>query len=100
MLCAFRIVARNRDWRDNLTFYTATLAVSPDAYYIHNNLGTVYWAQGNIAAAESEWRTALRLAPASEYALHNLGLVANAEEALSRSGNPLLACPGDPAELQ
>jgi tetratricopeptide (TPR) repeat protein len=79
-LCVYRIVTRNRDWRDNLTFYTATLAVSPDAYYIHNNLGTVYWGQGNIAAAESEWRTALRLAPASEYALHNLGLAANAQE--------------------
>lgn len=79
-LWVFRIVSRNRDWRDNLTFYTATLAISPDAYYIHNNLGTVYWAQGNIPAAEREWRTALRLAPASEYALHNLGLVANAQK--------------------
>ena len=79
-LWVLRIVTRNRDWRDNLTFYTATLAVSPDAYYIHNNLGTVYWAQGNVPAAEKEWRTALRLAPASEYALHNLGLAANAEK--------------------
>jgi len=79
-LWVFRIVTRNRNWRDNITFYTATLAVSPDAYYIHNNLGTVYWGQGNISAAEKEWRTALRLAPASEYVLHNLGLVANAEK--------------------
>jgi Flp pilus assembly protein TadD len=77
-LCVFRIVTRNRDWRDNLSFYTATLAVSPDAYYIHNNLGTVYWATGNHPAAEREWRTALRLAPGSEYVLHNLGLAANA----------------------
>ncbi|MGO8790016.1 MAG: tetratricopeptide repeat protein [Terriglobia bacterium] len=76
-LCVIRIATRNRDWRDNLTFYTATLAVSPDAYYIHNNLGTVYWLQGNIPAAALEWRTALRLAPESEFALHNLGLVAN-----------------------
>ncbi len=79
-LGVIRIVTRNRDWRNNLTFYTATLAVSPDAYYIHNNLGTVYWAQGNIPAAEREWRTALRLAPGSEYALHNLGLVANTQK--------------------
>jgi len=79
-LWVIRIVTRNRDWRDNVTFYTATLAVSPDAYYIHNNLGTVYWDQGNIPAAEREWRTALRLAPGSEYALHNLGLVANTQK--------------------
>lgn len=75
-----RIVTRNRDWRDNLTFYTATLAVSPNAYYIHNNLGTVYWGQGNILAAAKEWRTALRLAPTSEFVLHNLGLVAFAQK--------------------
>jgi tetratricopeptide (TPR) repeat protein len=79
-LAVFRIVIRNRDWRDNLTFYTATLKVSPDAYYIHNNLGTVYWGQGNMPAAEKEWQAALRLAPGSEFALHNLGLVANAEK--------------------
>jgi tetratricopeptide (TPR) repeat protein len=75
-----RIITRNRDWRDNTTFYTATLKISPDAYYIHNNLGTVYWGEGNTPAAKSEWLIALRLAPTSEYALHNLGLVANAEK--------------------
>jgi len=79
-LCVVRIVTRNREWRDNLTFYTATLATSPDAYYIHNNLGVEYWGKGNAAAAEKEWRTALRLAPASEFALHNLGMAANAEK--------------------
>ncbi len=79
-LWAFRILIRNRDWRDNPTFYTATLAISPDAYYIHNNLGTVYWAQGNKAAAVKEWRTALELAPDNEYVLHNLGLAANEEK--------------------
>jgi tetratricopeptide (TPR) repeat protein len=79
-LWVFRIVTRNRDWRDNLTFYTATLATSPGAYIIHNNLGTVYWGEGNLAAAEKEWRAALELAPASEYVLHNLGLVANAQK--------------------
>ena len=79
-LWVFRIVTRNRDWRDNVTFYAATLAISPGAYHIHNNLGTVYWDQGNIPAAEKEWRTALKLAPGDEYAWHNLGLAANAEK--------------------
>jgi tetratricopeptide (TPR) repeat protein len=78
--CVLRIVIRNRDWRDNITFYTATLKISPEAYHIHNNLGTVYWAQGNIPAAEAEWRTTLRLAPTDEYALHNLGLAENEEK--------------------
>ncbi len=80
-----RIFTRNRDWHDNLTFYTATLKVSPDAYYMHNNLGTVYWQMGNLPAAKKEWTTALKLAPGSEYVLHNLGLVANAEKQYPRA---------------
>jgi protein O-mannosyl-transferase len=78
--CAARILARNRDWHDNLIFFAATLKVSPDAYYMHNNLGTVYWQMGNIPAAKKEWITALQLSPRSEFVLHNLGLVAHAEK--------------------
>ena len=94
MLAVLRITTRNGDWRDNVTFYTATLAVSPGAYYIHNNLGTEYWNQGNIPAAEKEWREALRLAPASEYALHNLALVDIETKAFSRGGSPAARCVG------
>lgn len=79
-LSAVRIVMRNRDWRDNVTLYTSTLAISPDAYYIHNNLGTVYWGRGDWQGAEKEWREALRLSPDSEYVLHNLGLLAREEK--------------------
>ncbi len=85
VLSVVRIFTRNRDWYDNLTFYTATLKVSPDAYYMHNNLGTVYWQMGNLPEAKKEWTTALKLAPGSEYVLHNLGLVANAEEQYPRA---------------
>jgi tetratricopeptide (TPR) repeat protein len=84
-LAAVRIVYRNRDWRDSITFYTATLKISPDAYYIHNNLGTIYWAMGDITAAKKEWITALHLAPASEFVLHNLGLAANSEKNYSQA---------------
>ncbi|HXW14190.1 MAG TPA: tetratricopeptide repeat protein, partial [Terriglobia bacterium] len=89
-LCMLRVITRNRAWRDNVTFYTATLAVTPNAYYIHNNLGTVYWEQGNMTAAEKEWRIALRLAPGSEYVLHNLGLVAIAEKRYADAENLFL----------
>jgi tetratricopeptide (TPR) repeat protein len=79
-LCVVRIVRRNRDWHDNVTFYTATLAASPDAYYFHNNLGTEYWEQGKVEAAQKEWMTALRIAPGIEYTWHNLGLLANSKK--------------------
>jgi Flp pilus assembly protein TadD len=73
-LYALRVVTRNRDWHNDVTLYTRTLAVSPDAYHIHNNLGTVYWKQGEVQAAEREWQEALRLAPRNAIILNNLGL--------------------------
>jgi tetratricopeptide (TPR) repeat protein len=73
-LYSIRIVTRNRDWHDDVTLYTKTLAVSPNAYHIRNNLGTVYWRQGRVEAAEREWLEALRLAPKNAIILNNLGL--------------------------
>jgi Flp pilus assembly protein TadD len=80
VLCMVRIALRNRDWRDDVTFYTSTLVISPDSYYMHSNLGGAYFARGNRAAAEKEWREALRLAPENEFVLHNLGLLAYADK--------------------
>ena len=74
-LAVFRIVTRNRDWRDDIVLYTRTLAISPDAYHIRNNLGTVYWARGDMAAAEEQWREGLKLSPRNAIILNNLGLV-------------------------
>lgn len=74
VLYALRVVTRNRDWRDDVTLYTKTLAVSPDSYHIRNNLGTVYWKQGQAEAAEREWQEALKLAPRNAIILNNLGL--------------------------
>jgi tetratricopeptide (TPR) repeat protein len=73
-LYAARVVTRNRDWRDDVVLYTRTLAVSPNAYHIRNNLGTVYWDQGKVQAAEREWQEALKLAPRHAIILNNLGL--------------------------
>lgn len=70
-----RIVTRNRDWSDDVTLYAKTLAQSPDAYHIRNNLGTVLWKQGNVAGAEREWQKALALSPKNAIVLNNLGLV-------------------------
>jgi predicted membrane-bound dolichyl-phosphate-mannose-protein mannosyltransferase len=47
-LFILRVVMRNRDWSNDVTLYTKTLAASPDSYHIRNNLGTVYWKQGNV----------------------------------------------------
>ncbi len=74
-LGSVRIVTRNRDWRSDVRLYTVTLAASPDAYPIRNNLGALYWHLGDVKAAEREWNQALRLNPQNAIVLNNLGLL-------------------------
>ncbi len=75
VMCALRIVIRNRDWQNDVRLYTVTLADTPGAYAIRNNLGSVYWHQGEVKAAEREWKEALRLHPQNAIVLNNLGLL-------------------------
>jgi Flp pilus assembly protein TadD len=74
-LCSFRIVTRNRDWRNDFTLYANTLAACPDAYYIRKDLGSAYWQIGDAESAEREWRKTLEVAPQATMALSGLGLV-------------------------
>jgi tetratricopeptide (TPR) repeat protein len=55
---ALLTVARNPVWRDEKTFYTSTLAVSPDASMMHQNLGRVYYQEKNLSAALAEFEAA------------------------------------------
>ena len=63
---------RNRDWRDEITFYTRTLAANPDSPRMHNNLGIALNRAGRYEAAVDHFRTALRLDP--DYAKPHLNL--------------------------
>lgn len=74
-LCVWRIVTRNSDWHDNLTFYQRTLAASPDAYIIRTNLGAVYDRMGDSSDAEREWQETLRSHPHNAVALADLGML-------------------------
>jgi len=80
-----RTVTRNLDWRDDMTLYTHTLQVSPDASFIRANLGTVYWRQGDASAAEREWQQALRQNPKNVVTLNNLGLLCTEQARLSEA---------------
>jgi tetratricopeptide (TPR) repeat protein len=75
-LFAVRTIVRNRDWNNDIVLYTRTLELSPDAYIIANNLGTVYWHQGDRQKAEEVWRAALAQNPNRGDLLNNLGMVA------------------------
>ena len=75
ILAVTRIVTRNREWQNEVTYYRTTLAGEPDAVGLRINLGAAYWNGGNADAAEAEWRTAEKLAPDNAMVLNNLGLV-------------------------
>jgi Tfp pilus assembly protein PilF len=75
LLAFARIVTRNRDWRDDETYYRVTLAAVPEAESLRLNLGAVYWNHMQPDAAEREWKEALKVSPDSAPLLNNLGLV-------------------------
>lgn len=70
-----RTVTRNRDWHDELSFCTQTVACAPEAYLIRTNLGKVYWDRGDLQGAEREWLASYRLSPTTVVALNNLGVL-------------------------
>ena len=73
-LAAGEIVARNRDWRDDFTLLSRTLAVEPHASYMRTDFGVLEWNSRRPAEAEREWRLALADMPDNAIALSNLGL--------------------------
>jgi tetratricopeptide (TPR) repeat protein len=75
VLAVVRVVIRNRDWRDEGTYYRVTLAAEPEAASLRLNVGAVYWNHMQPEAAEREWRAALATSPDSALLLNNLGLV-------------------------
>jgi Tfp pilus assembly protein PilF len=51
-------VVRNPVWRDEKTFYTATLAISPGAAMMHQNLGALLYREKQLPAALGEFEAA------------------------------------------
>ena len=71
MLCTGRQVAY---WRNNITLYEHTLAVTDKNHVIHINLGMALLEQGQLDKAIQHQQEALRLRPGEPSALINLGM--------------------------
>lgn len=67
-------------WKDSVTLYKHTLAVTQNNYVIHNSLGSNYLIQGEYDKAAEQFRKALQIEPMFPLANYNLGSV------LSRKG--------------
>jgi len=73
--------ARNRDYRDEFTLWSDTLAKDPDNARAANNVGSLWLKRGDLARAAPYFLEALRVKPGYASAHYNLGV------ALAGSGN-------------
>ena len=65
---------QSAEYRDVDTLYRATLALNPDSWMSHNNLGVALSkSPGHFAEAIAEYRAALRINPNDAQAHNNLG---------------------------
>jgi tetratricopeptide (TPR) repeat protein len=76
-----------RHWRDDDALYLQALAVEPDNWLAHLNLGASLAARGRTREAVAHFRASLALEPESVATLRNLGL------ALVNLGDPAGAIP-------
>jgi tetratricopeptide (TPR) repeat protein len=60
-------------WKDTTALFSHTLAVSPNNFIAHTNLGSELDRQGHLAAAAEHYEEAVRLNPTYPEALNNLG---------------------------
>jgi tetratricopeptide (TPR) repeat protein len=81
---AFETVARNRDWRTGEALFVKTLEQG-DASLIRNNLGAIYFNNGNLDGAEREWLEALGAGPTNAFALDNLALLRQRQQRYAES---------------
>ena len=78
---AIRTVARNRDWKDNITLFEAAAQATPGSTKVHANLASMYMSAGKLDLARTEVQEALRIDPDFPAALESYGLLE------CRSGN-------------
>jgi len=72
---ATRTVVRNRDWRNNLTLFTAAVRDVPRSAKVHYCLASEYLDRGQLDAARMELQTSLRIFPDSAEAIEKDGIV-------------------------
>ena len=77
LLLAGRTVARNRDWHDNFSLFSADVRAVPKSAKMHAGLGEQYMERGQLDAARSELETAVRIFPDYPQAIGVLAIVAS-----------------------
>ena len=78
-------IARNRDWKDNLTLWSKTVITSPGSTIAHGSLGRAYQDQGRLQEAIRSYKKAIELYPGNYKAFHNLGVIYAGQGALKEA---------------
>ena len=86
LLLSMRTVARNRDWKDNLTLFSATVRAAPGSAKAHSNLGTQYMDHKQLDLARKEFQTSLQIYPDSPDTLAAYGLLESWQGHLQAAG--------------
>ena len=73
IICCFLTINRNKDWKDEFTFYKINSERSPSSDRMHYNLGIAYRARGMLDEAANEFKYSIRLNPNNDKAYNNLG---------------------------
>ncbi|MEN6355752.1 MAG: tetratricopeptide repeat protein [Armatimonadota bacterium] len=68
-VCTYRQVGY---WHDDIALFSHAIDVVPNNAPAHNNLGGEYYRQGNVDAAELQFREAVRINPRFDGFQHNL----------------------------
>jgi len=76
VLASREIILRNRDWRDDKSFFTVTLAQDPRASYMRTSFGAIEWSDHKSDDAVRDWQMALADKPDNAIALSDLGMAA------------------------
>ncbi|NQT22131.1 MAG: tetratricopeptide repeat protein [Candidatus Omnitrophica bacterium] len=71
----FATIERNKDWKDEITFFKATLKYHPNNPKLHLNLGNTYSEKGMKDEALAEYNEALRLRKDNYIAYGNIGSI-------------------------
>ncbi len=103
MAYAARTIARNADWRDQLTLFSATTASSPRSAKAHYNLAVALEEAGRDEAALREYEAAIAILPEDAKSHHNAGLILarldRIEEAIRHFEEAAHLAPGLPGLL-
>jgi tetratricopeptide (TPR) repeat protein len=74
LLLSTRTILRNRDWHDEISFWSATAKTAPNLPNVHSNLAVALGQKGDYQGAIKEFQTTIALKPDWVDPYYNLSL--------------------------